>query len=61
MEKENENMAEVIAWADKFIEEHRDMLERMHVYTSKMRRLDQLAKHLIEMHRKKSSNYSDAR
>ena len=61
MQKENDDMAEVMAWTKKFIEEHRNLLERMHGYTSEMHRHDQLAKQLREMHRKNRSTHEGAR
>lgn len=61
MAEENKDMAEVVAWTNTFIEKHRGEFERMHGYTSEMRRRDELAKQLIEMRRKRRSDHSDAR
>ena len=61
MVSENWGVKNVVAWADKFIEENRALLERMHGYTSEMQRHDELAKQIREMRSNKVSKHSDAR
>lgn len=61
MNSNKKDLVDVIEWAEKFIEKHREAFERMHGYASEMKRRDTLAKQLIEMRRKKHSNHSDAR
>jgi len=56
-----DDLSEVIAWANKFIEEHREEFENMHGYTSEMRRADGLAKQIKTLRRKTRSDHSDAR
>lgn len=46
MSDKDGDLAKVIAWAEKFIAEHRDAFERMHSYTSEMHRHDKLAKQI---------------
>ncbi len=54
MKADKINIANVVAWANEFIEKNRDLLERMHGYTSEMRRADELADQLRNTRKNRS-------